>query len=188
MPGRGRLCQQTEETPQLAQVVFGLWAFYLDRAEYQTALELAEQFLTLAHRAQDSALLLVAHSNLAQTAFCLGELVRARSLFEQGLAYYDPQPHRALILRYARIPAVASLSWLAWSLWLLGYPDQGEQKTHAVFTLAQSRATPSRSGVRWPGRATSTCIVGMGRRPTRTLRPLCSSQPNKANPSARHKA
>ncbi|HSX83230.1 MAG TPA: adenylate cyclase, partial [Candidatus Saccharimonadia bacterium] len=133
------LCQQVEETPQLVQVVFGLFAFYLVRAEYHTAMELAEQFLSLAHRVQDSGLLLVAHSNLAQTAFCLGELARARVLFEQGLAYYDPQQHRALILRYAQDPAVASLSWLAWCLWLLGYPDQGEQKIHAVLTLAQEQ-------------------------------------------------
>jgi len=76
---------------------------------------------------------------LAQTLFCLGELARARALFEQGLAYYDPQQRHALILRYAQNPAVSSLSWLAWSLWLLGYPDQGEQKIHAVLTLAQEQ-------------------------------------------------
>ena len=134
------LCQQMEETPQLAQVVFGLWAFYLVRAEYQTALELAEQLLTLAHRVQDSALLLDAYCGLAQTLFCLGELARARALFEQGLAYYDPQQHHALSLRYAQNHAVTSLSWLSWSLWLLGYPDQGEQKIHAVLTLAQEQS------------------------------------------------
>ena len=31
------LCQQLGSTPQLFQVLFGLWVFYLQRAEYQTA-------------------------------------------------------------------------------------------------------------------------------------------------------
>src|SRR5262245_56351346 len=55
------LCQQVGETPQLFSVLFGLWLFYLNRAEHGTARELTEQCLSLARRAQDSALLLQAH-------------------------------------------------------------------------------------------------------------------------------
>ena len=40
------LCQQVGETPQLFPVLMGLWVFYIVRAEYQTARELAEQLLT----------------------------------------------------------------------------------------------------------------------------------------------
>jgi len=130
------LCQQVEDTPQLTQALFGLWAFYFVRAEYQTARELAEHVLTLAHRVQAPALLLAAHGGLAQTLFCLGELAQARALFEQGLVYYDPQQHRALALTYGTDPAVFSLSWLAWSLWLLGYPDQATQQNRTALTLA----------------------------------------------------
>ena len=39
------LCQQVGETPQLFPVLWGLWAFYLVRAELQTARELGEQLL-----------------------------------------------------------------------------------------------------------------------------------------------
>jgi predicted ATPase len=132
------LCQQVEDTPQLAQVLFGLWVFYFVRAEYQTAQELAEHVLTLAHRVQVPALLLAAHGGLAQTLFCLGELAQARALFERGLAYHDPQQHRALALVYGTDPAVFSLSWLAWSLWLLGYPDQATQQNCAALTFAHA--------------------------------------------------
>ena len=41
------LCQQVGETPQLFPVLWGLWVFYLVRAELQTARELGEQLLTL---------------------------------------------------------------------------------------------------------------------------------------------
>ena len=130
------LCQQVEETPQLARVFYGLWVFYHARAEHQTARELAAQLLTLAHRVQDPALLLVAHCGLAQTVYCLGELAHARTLFEQGLAFYNPSQHRALAPLYGTDPTVTGLSWLAWDLWLLGYPDQAEQKMRAALVLA----------------------------------------------------
>jgi predicted ATPase len=42
------LCRQVGETPQLFPILFGLWQFYLMRAEYQTARELAEQCFSLA--------------------------------------------------------------------------------------------------------------------------------------------
>jgi predicted ATPase len=132
------LAQQVEETPQLAQVFFGLWVFYHARAEHSIGRELSEQFLTLAYRVQDPALLLVGHQMVGQSVYCLGELARARELFEQALTYYDPQQHRALALLYVTDPIVASLAWLSFTLWLLGYPDQGQQQNRAALTLAHA--------------------------------------------------
>jgi TOMM system kinase/cyclase fusion protein len=130
------LAQEVEETPQLAQVFFGLWVFYHARAEHSIGRELSEQFLTLAHRVQDPALLLVGHQMVGQSVYCLGELAHARELFEQALTYYDPQQHRALALLYGTDPIVASLAWLSFTLWLLGYPDQAQQQNRAALTLA----------------------------------------------------
>ena len=88
------LCQQVGETPQLFPVLWGLWQFYIVRAEFQTARELGEQLLSLAQRVQDPALLLEAHHALGITLFCLGELAPARAHLEQGIALYDPQQHQ----------------------------------------------------------------------------------------------
>ena len=54
------LCQQVGETPQLFQVLRGLWTFYLIRMELQTARELGEHLLTLAQQVGDLALRLEA--------------------------------------------------------------------------------------------------------------------------------
>ena len=54
------LCQQVGETPQLFSALSGLQSFYLVRAEYQTAFELAEQGLGLAQDAQNPTLLMAA--------------------------------------------------------------------------------------------------------------------------------
>jgi class 3 adenylate cyclase/tetratricopeptide (TPR) repeat protein len=78
------LCQQVGETPQLFQVLRGLWYFYLHRVELQTARELGERLLTLAQHIDDSALLLEAHYALGNTLNYLGEFPATQAHFARG--------------------------------------------------------------------------------------------------------
>ena len=55
------LCQQVGETPELVPVLFGLFRFYVVRAQLHTARELGETLLRLAQQADDPALAVVAH-------------------------------------------------------------------------------------------------------------------------------
>src|SRR5262245_51411435 len=59
------LCRQVGESPQLFPVLDGLHSFYYIRGEYRTALELAQEFFTLAQSVQDPARLMGAHIKLA---------------------------------------------------------------------------------------------------------------------------
>jgi TOMM system kinase/cyclase fusion protein len=136
------LCQQVGETPELFPVLWGLWRFYLVWAEYQTARELAEQGLSLAQRDQDPALMLVAHHALGTTAYFLGEVSLARAHLEQGMALYDLQQHHYLAFRYGMDLGVWCLSYGAWPLWLLGYPEQALQRCQEALTLARKLAHP----------------------------------------------
>jgi DNA-binding winged helix-turn-helix (wHTH) protein len=61
------LCQQVEETPQLASVLLGLWRFYLVRGELAQARVLSERLLSLARRLQDPSLLILADYTLGTT-------------------------------------------------------------------------------------------------------------------------
>ena len=135
------LCGQVGETLQLFPVLWGLWRFYLMRAEHQTARKLAEQCLRLAQRLQDPALLLEAHLALGGILF-LGELIPARASLEQGMALYNPQQHHALAFHYGQDPGVTALSYAAYSLWPLGYPDQALQRSHEALTLARALSHP----------------------------------------------
>jgi tetratricopeptide (TPR) repeat protein len=87
------LCQELGETLQLFPVLSGLHEFYVQQGKYQTAHELAEQFLSLAQRQCDLALLVVGHRRMGQSLFWLGELFAARSHLEQAIALADPQWH-----------------------------------------------------------------------------------------------
>ena len=131
------LCQQMGETPDVFPVLRGLWVFHEARAELQVAHELAEQLLVLAQRLQDPVYLIEAYRALGNTLFWLGEFAPARVYLEQAIALYDVQQHRALAFLYGTDPAVICLSYAAWALWLLGYPDQARRRSAEALTLAQ---------------------------------------------------
>jgi class 3 adenylate cyclase/predicted ATPase len=131
------LCRQMGETPDLFPVLRGLWVFHEARTELQVARELAEQLLVLAQRLQDPVHLIEAHRALGNTLFWLGEFAPARIHLEQGMALYDFRQHRSLAFLYGTDPAVICLSYAAWALWLLGYPDQARRSSAEALTLAQ---------------------------------------------------
>ncbi len=79
---------------------------------------------------------------LGSTLFFLGELASARTHLEQGSALYDPQRYRSRALSSGLDPGVVSLSRLAWTLWMLGYPDQALTRSQEALTLAQQLSHP----------------------------------------------
>src|SRR5262249_23052173 len=100
------LCRQVGEARELFPVLFGMFSFYLVRAEHRTARELAEQLLRLAENVRDPGLLVEAHFALGSTSFWLGEPCIAREQFDQALALYDSERHRAHAYVYARVLAL----------------------------------------------------------------------------------
>ncbi|HSB60677.1 MAG TPA: AAA family ATPase, partial [Vicinamibacteria bacterium] len=136
------LCRAAREEAQLFPAVQGLWQFYMVGGELPPSREMAEQLLTLAGNAGDSALLLLAQRALATTVFLQGDLAACRELTEKGLALYDASQHRALAFRYGHDPGVAHGLYAAWALWLLGYPDQALGKGLAAVALAEEIAHP----------------------------------------------
>jgi predicted ATPase/DNA-binding winged helix-turn-helix (wHTH) protein len=136
------LCQQGGATPELVQVLFGLWRFYLARAQCHRARELGDTLLSLAQPADDPALAVVAHYALGATWFFLGALPAARLHLEAGIARYTPDQRRALVFRTGLDLGVACQSYAAITLWLLGYPAQALARLHEALALAQELAHP----------------------------------------------
>jgi predicted ATPase len=137
-----QLCAHLDDPHQLFPVLRGLWNYYLVRAEYQRAHELSEQLLTLAQHAQDSAMLMVAHRALGSTLFVLGTVAAAHTHFAQGIALYDPQQHRTSAFLYGEDTGVVCHLYAGWTLWVLGYPEQGLVQSQQAVTLAQQIAHP----------------------------------------------
>jgi predicted ATPase len=136
------LARETEESPQLFPLLYGLSRFSYGRNASQSANKLREQMLRLAHRTQESSPLLVAHMNLGGNWFFQGEFSQAHSHAQQGLSLYDPRQHRTLIFLYGDDPQVLCLCWAALALWYLGYPAQALDKIYQALRTAQELAHP----------------------------------------------
>ncbi|HET7713914.1 MAG TPA: hypothetical protein VFK94_06840, partial [Patescibacteria group bacterium] len=137
------LCQQVGGDHQLFSVLVGLWFVYYARVEVQIAHDLSEQCLSLAGSRQDPALLLEAHAIRGWNLYIPGEFVQAQEHFAQGLALYDSQQHRSLASLYGGFdPGASCMAYTAYTLWLLGYPEQALKSIHAAVTLAQELVHP----------------------------------------------
>lgn len=149
--GRAReLCLQVGETPQLATVLWALWAYYLVAGKLQTALEVAQQYRALAQKTQDPELLLETCQLMGLTLHHLGDLVSARPHLQQGMALYDPGRHHALIFRHGGVDTgVAMQTHLALTLWLLGYPSQARGSMRDALRLAQKLNHPFSDAYAW---------------------------------------
>ncbi|PWT79281.1 MAG: hypothetical protein C5B58_13940 [Acidobacteria bacterium] len=131
-----RLCEQLGDPPELFPALFGMWAMYLDRGDFRTAYQFAEQLLQ-AQSAHDPALQTYARLALGATSHWMGKFLLAREHLESAITLYDPERHWPLIFRYGYDAGVASLSYAAWTLWYLGYSDQALKRSYEALALAQ---------------------------------------------------
>jgi predicted ATPase len=133
------LSRHVRATPQVFPALWGLWEYYLTRAEHQTARELGERLVSLA----DAEHLLQAQHTLWTSCLPLGEFSSARMHSEQGIALYDPQEHHLQTALYGEHdPGVCCLSFGGIALWALGFPDQALQRLREALELAQGLSHP----------------------------------------------
>jgi adenylate cyclase len=118
-------------------VLIGLCTFYNAQGKLQTSRDLAEQSLALALGVDDPVLLHEAHIMLGSILFSRGDFVLARTHLEQGMGLCSGQQHREVLLIRGADSQVVGATWLAWSLWILGYPDRALAKSHEALHLAQ---------------------------------------------------
>ncbi len=136
------LYQQLGETPDVSEVLWGLWTFYTLRAELGTAREIAEEFLRLAGHLPYPGLALLGHWAMEITFTHLGEFALSMEHFEKALSLYDPERHRDDAFLYALNPGVAMRCFAAWALWFLGQPDQALDRMQEALTLARELSEP----------------------------------------------
>jgi predicted ATPase len=136
------LARQVGSTPELFPALWGFWYAHMARGQMAQARELAEEFLELARQRQDPLVLAAGHRMLANTAWAQGELVQAQAHCRQGLAFYDPEQHRASVVSYGQDSGVVC-GWIgALTLWVLGYPDQALHGMEETLALARGLAHP----------------------------------------------
>lgn len=148
-PDVGRIYSKAREiyerlgdSPDISEVLWGLWTFYALSADLETARDIAEEFLRLSERLPYPGLALRGHWALETTFTHLGNFELAVEHFEKALAAYDPTQHRDDSFLYALNPGVAMPCFAAWALWFLGFPDQSLQRIEEALNLARELSEP----------------------------------------------
>jgi class 3 adenylate cyclase/predicted ATPase len=139
----GELSQETGDSRQLFSVLFGQWLSGVVRGELRKGLATAHELFALARTLDDSCLLVAAHRAIGMTFFHLGDLPRARTHLENVIALYEPRMHRVLVALGSDDSAVGCLSYLSWTCWLLGYPEQASERSEQALALARRVVEPN---------------------------------------------
>ncbi len=117
-------------------------ALELLRGNLRLAREYAEQYVALAQGLEDPRPLVEARYALGAVMFYQGELHAARAQLEEGGAACDPREHGPYAFPDVVDWGVFCLGHAAWTLWLLGYPDQALERVCAAGERARQLAEP----------------------------------------------
>jgi DNA-binding SARP family transcriptional activator/class 3 adenylate cyclase/predicted ATPase len=128
--------------PSSAPVLRGLAIASISVGELDRALELGHRLLELAESEGDTLLVVEGHYVLGVTTFWRGELTASREHFEQAIARYRPENHRAHVSLFAQDPKVVCLCRLALTLWYLGYPDDSARAAEESLALGEALGHP----------------------------------------------
>jgi DNA-binding winged helix-turn-helix (wHTH) protein/predicted ATPase len=138
-----QLCQQLPRTSHRFPVLWGLWMVHNVRAELQTACEYGEDLLKLAQTRQQAADLLRAHRGLGTTLKFRGKFPTARTHLQHALARYEETMQLDNeTAHYSFDHGSSTHSFMARTLWFLGYPDQALAHNRKALELAELRAHP----------------------------------------------
>ncbi len=135
------LCQRIENDSHLPLILRGRQVFHLLRGELGKARKFAKQFLELAKKVQDPALIVGGCHCLGQTLFFSGDLIGARRTVEKGIALFDPEQHRLANWSGGQ-PGEQCHLYGAFALWMLGYPDQALQLATDALAMAEELKNP----------------------------------------------
>ena len=136
------LCQQTGDTSQLLPVLWGLSQVYIVRANVPRHRDIGKRLLSLAQSQQDPVSVMATHWVMGVNLFHAGDCAASREHIGQAYTLHDPGQHRAQIALFGIDLGVFALSYMAHTLWCLGYPEQALHKSHEAVALAQKLSDP----------------------------------------------
>jgi tetratricopeptide (TPR) repeat protein len=131
------LCRLVGDTPERFGVEWQQMQFFLVRGDLDAASELSAHLLQQAERGGDRAQLMDAHLATGMALFHQGRFAAAREHLERGVALYRAGEDKPHLVTHGQDPGVFCLSYLAYTLWFLGYPDQASARAEMALDLAR---------------------------------------------------
>jgi DNA-binding SARP family transcriptional activator len=136
------LSEQHQESPDIFHALWGFWTSASSCWDNRYAEKLACKLLNMAKRSRDPVQNQQAHFALGNTLFWQGRFVEARKHLDRAVRLYEPGQHSTNIACFGENGGVTSRSYLSWTLWFLGYPDQALRISREALALAEEVGHP----------------------------------------------
>ena len=125
--GALKIAEDLDDTGHQLRALIGLFNFHLNSGRSRVALALAERFCALARRRLDATDRLTGEQLMGVSQHLLGNQLAARHHFERIVADTGTLGRRSIINRFQIDLPVWARVFLAWTLWLQGFPDEAMQ-------------------------------------------------------------
>lgn len=135
------LCREAPEGAQLARALAGAHSFLHNRAEIRAAHQLADESAVLSEHRNDSDVKLITHRCLGVSLMFRAEYNRALHHLRQSLNLYNEAEHRPPKLTPHDV-RVTCESFVAWTVLLLGQPDQALAESQGALAWARELSQP----------------------------------------------
>jgi DNA-binding response OmpR family regulator/class 3 adenylate cyclase/predicted ATPase len=135
------LIDESTDSLQKFSVLYGLWASYYVAVELAKQQDTARDFLAEAERANDAAVLCVAHRLVGTTYVQMGEFAEGSRHLKLARALYNSE-RRVGHHQFGQDIGASVLCYLAWALWHLGYVDQASEAASEAMKLAEELSHP----------------------------------------------
>jgi predicted ATPase len=129
------LAEKLGDMGQLYASLHGQSLYFWAIGKNRKARELADRCRTLARRQGDRVIQARAHHVMGFSLLYGGDLPAAQLEFEQSIALQDPERDRFIPARISNL-FVSSSTYLAWTLWISGYPECAARTQAQVFAYA----------------------------------------------------
>ena len=136
------LCRPMEQEAAVFPVFHGLWLFYIGRADFAAAEELAGQLLAVADRQALDRLRVPAYVALGVPLFYRGEFVQALSHLSRAIELYDVADSPMQRTTFGQDQGVGALGFTAWGYALLGRCDEAAVFADRAIHLARETGHP----------------------------------------------
>ena len=134
------LCANIDDSAQLVPALWLLATFRLGRSEHVEVDKLCARLLRLAQQAGDPDLLALARFQVSP--FYQGKFIQARLRLEEVCDAPDAAQQRRLVQQFGMAPAVVARAYLAECLWILGLPEEADQRSREACELAEQIQHP----------------------------------------------
>jgi predicted ATPase len=138
----GRLCDKLGDSPETFPALFGQWIFFAGRAELPAAQNVASRLSRIAQASDDGVTKAIAFHAAGISAFWNGDFEKARSQLAQAVEFGESHRDELFAHFQFRDRVLLSASYLSWSLFILGFPNEAFKNWNTIWEKFEERSDP----------------------------------------------